>query len=161
MAENLLVRPLVDAAKVLVKLLVKEGMPIRAAFLHHAKLAVPAFLRNPRFGEHDLIVLVTPLVDEHGSVPVYRRVRSVLDQHPEVRLTLSEMSIVGERDAVYQELRQLPAIMPFPHDVVFARPDFSPYVPYVSEDEEEVSIHVFYWHPTEYGEQAPPEQPRH
>jgi len=143
MARSPLVTLPTDQALALVQQLIKSGVMIRAAFWSWASVDADARL-----------VIVSPLVDTDGSLKTYRRVRALLDQRPDVHLTLSDMNLVGEGDLIYRHIRMLAQPQPVPHTIGFSLASSSAYAPYIPEDASSVTIHLFYWQPADAAEGA-------
>jgi len=112
----------------------REGMPIAAAFW-----------RYPTAESDGGMVIATPLVDELGPLPVYQRLQAVLSRLPGRQLPLSDIFAVGEQDSVARRLRQ--ALAPnatrnnFSTSVRFS--SYTPYAPYLSENDTGVSLFVY------------------
>lgn len=134
MATPLLVgRDLAQGERLLAEL-DREGLPITAAFW-----------RYPTANSDWRLVIATPLVDQQGRLLVYQRIQAAIDRLPGLHLPLSEIVVVGEQDPVVRQLRQTPQAAGgrsnFPISLTF--PGYTPYAPYLSENDAGVSLYVY------------------
>jgi hypothetical protein len=93
---------------------------------------------DERAGE---LVIVSPEVDQIGSLAVYERIQGLLARLPGRLLTLDDVKVIGETDPMMARLRRVvPSDFPIEQvDVRFSVPDET------SEDSTLVNLHIYRW----------------
>jgi hypothetical protein len=105
---------------------------------------IAAFWRYPTGDSDWQLVIASPLVDEKGALPVYKRLQEALDRLREDRLFLREIVVVGEQDPVVRQLREtFASFAPEPFSISLTFPGFTPDAPYLSENDASVSLYVY------------------
>jgi hypothetical protein len=131
MAASVLVGPEVAEGTLLLAELDRIGLPIAAAFWVSSK-----------GGSGRRLVIASPLVDVEGSLPAYQRVGAALRSLPHLRLARTDITAVGERDPIVQELRRLLPANFAPDDFLLHLPGYVSYAPYLEEGADEVEVYV-------------------
>lgn len=114
----------------LVQALADDGLEILAAFW------VPA-----RGGMDRRFVIASPLVDEDGSLPAYRRIDRVIRALPDLSIALTDVTAVGTDDPIVQELRRGTPANFAPNHFEVTLPGYV-YAPYLEEGADDVPVYV-------------------
>ena len=67
------------------------------------------------------LVIATPLVDEEGPLATYRDIQKVLTWHPDLNLSLQNISVLSPKDKLVRLFRKAVQIAPDPVGVRFTR----------------------------------------
>lgn len=86
-------------------------------------------------------VIASPLVDEEGSLPAYRRIDRVMRTLPNQSLALSDVTVAGTDDPIVQELRRMMPAGFAPDHFQVTLPGYV-YAPYLDEGVDEVPVYV-------------------
>jgi hypothetical protein len=105
----------------------KEGSKLRSGkkilkeiSTSHFRVKAAFWSYSPESSEWSLVI-ATPLRDEKGPLEAYRDVAVVLDAHPDLNLSLQNISIVSPKDSLVKAFNKAMKIAPDPAGVRFTR----------------------------------------